>query len=557
MSFNVDAAPSVLTTTPANGATNVPPTSAISIDFSESVSFSTLAQPAPGNPSFDLICDGLPAGFTVTSVSPNDPVVLNPSDIEVAGRSCVLTVVAAQIADNDAIDPPNNMAANFTATIGFGAIANDDAYTVTPHLTLNIPTTGVQGGGTAANDILGAGAVTGFGFAPACTGTTAGAQLDAGAANGRLTLNANGSFAYEPPAGLNALTRTFCYTVTGGDTADIVFTVQNQARVWFVDAAAAASGVGTQARPFNALTGAGSFNAVAADGDGDTIYLEGAQTGGLTLRSGQRVIGGGSTLNIATFSGVAPVAGSAFPALSGSAPVITCSGVTCLTLNSSGAANTHSLRGFTIGDSGAAGTDLAGTNFGTLAVSELRLNGNGRALNLENGSFGPGSGMLGISTTASNNEGVRLEATGGPLLLGGPVSISGTTGIGWSMNNIAASTTLAVTGFNVTKTSAGAAVSITNATGLPTISLSNVTLSASNGSALVCSRGHIRRQHAHRHRRQRDRCGQRGLRRRYDLQFGHLHQHRGRRRHQPRQCHRLAGDERRVDHPERRQRDCL
>ena len=104
---------------------------------------------------------------------------------------CVATAAVAETARYE-IDPEHT-------TIGFSALAFDDAYTVTPHLTLNIPTTGVQGGGTAANDILGAGAVTGFGFAPACTGTAAGAQLDAGAANGRLTLNANGGYTWSGP----------------------------------------------------------------------------------------------------------------------------------------------------------------------------------------------------------------------------------------------------------------------------------------------------------------------------------------------------------------------
>ncbi len=292
----VDTAPSVTSTNPANGATSVNPTSPITVNFSESVNFSSLANAA--NTSFDLECPGgTPANFTVATASPASTVVLNPDDNAIAGSTCALTVVASGISDVDLIDPPDNMAANFSASFTFGAIANNDSYTVTPHLTLNIPTVGVQGGGTAANDLLGAGAVTGFGFAPACTGTAPGVQLDAGAANGRLTLNANGSFAYEPPAALAAVTRTFCYTVTGGDTANIDFTVENQARVWFVDAAAAGGGNGTQARPFNALTGAGSFNAVAADGDGDTIYIEGDHTGGLTLRAGQRMIGGGSTVN--------------------------------------------------------------------------------------------------------------------------------------------------------------------------------------------------------------------------------------------------------------------
>lgn len=468
-SFSVDQAPIVTTTAPVGGAVNQNPTGTITINFSESVTFDTVANAA--NTSFDLECPGgTPANFTVVTASPSNTVVLNPDDNAIAGQTCVLTVQDTGIADSDAIDPPNNPLADFTATIGFGAIANDDAYTVTPHLTLTIPTTGVQGGGTATNDVLGAGTITGFGFSPACTGTAPGTQLDAGAANGRFTLNANGSFAYEPPAGLNAVTRTFCYTVTGGDTANIVLTVQNQARVWFVNATAAGGGNGTQARPFNALTGAGSFDAVAVDGDGDTIYLEGDHTGGLTLRAGQRVIGGGSTSAIATFSGVTAIAGSAFPALSGTPPVITCSNVTCLALNGSGAANTHSLRGFTIGDSGATGIDIGGTNFGTLTVDDLTLTGSGTMLNLTTGTLN--GTFLDLNTNAGNGS-LTLSAVGGT----------------WSVQNLVNITGVSIGAFSIADMPAGGSVTLTGgmncSSGNGSISLTNNASPINLGSVLL------------------------------------------------------------------------
>ncbi len=308
-------------------------------------------------------------------------------------------------------------------------------------------------------------------------------QLDAGAANGRLTLNANGSFAYEPPAALAAVTRTFCYTVTGGDTANIDFTVENQARVWFVDAAAAGGGNGTQARPFNALTGAGSFNAVAADGDGDTIYIEGDHTGGLTLRAGQRMIGGGSTATIGTFSGVVPIAGSAFPAVSGSAPVITCSGVTCLVLNGSGAANTHSLRGFTIGDSGAAGTDIGGTNFGTLTVAEITLTGSGTTLNLAtstlNGTF------LGLNANAGSGS-LTLSAVGGTWSVQNQVNITGVLIGAFSIANMPAGGSVTLTG-GMNCASGNGSISLTGNSS--PINLGNVLLNTTTSMTVSGSTG--------------------------------------------------------------------
>ncbi len=481
-SFSVDQAPIVTTTAPAGGATNQNPTGTITVNFNESVVFDTVANAA--NTSFDLECPGgTPTNFTVVTASPAATVVINPEDNAIAGQTCLLTVRAAGIADNDAIDPPNNPLADFTATIGFGAIAENDTYNVTPHLTLNIPTTGTQGGGVAANDILGAGTITGFGFSPSCTGTAPGAQLNAGAANGRLTLNANGSFSYEPPAALTTVTRTFCYTVTGGDTANIEFSIQNQSRVWFVNAAAAASGDGTQARPFNALTGAGSFDDFAADGNGDTIYIEGNHTGGLTLRAGQQIIGGGSSATIETFSGVAVVAGSSFPAVSTTPPVITCSNITCLTLNNTGALNVHSLRGFTIGDSGATGTDIGGTTFGTLTVAELTLTGSGTTMNLTTGTLN--GSFLDLNANAGSGS-LTLNAVGGTWSVQNQVDLTGVTIGAFSIANMPAGGGVTLTG-GLSSTLGNGSISLTG--NASPINLGNVVLNTTTSMTVSGSSG--------------------------------------------------------------------
>ncbi|MGQ0800600.1 MAG: Ig-like domain-containing protein [Pseudomarimonas sp.] len=414
-----DAAPEVLTTTPANGATDVNPSSTITVTFSESVNFSTAANAA--NTSFDLECPaGSPADFTVTTASPATSVVLNPVDNAIAGATCSFIVRAAGITDADLIDPPNTMAADFSASFSFGALAENDAYTVTPHLTLGIGTGSPQGGGVLANDLIGGGSVTGFGFAPTCTGTAPGNQLDAGAANGRLTLNANGSFGYEPPAGVANATRTFCYTVTGGDTANIAFTIQNTELVWFVNAAAAGGGIGTQARPFQTLVAASTV-----DTANDTIYLAfnaSAYTNGISLEAGERLIGEASGSDLTTITGIVPVAGSTFPALGGSAPTITCAGLNCLTL-----ATGNTLRGFTVGDSGATGTDIVGSSFGTATVAEVSLTGNGRALNLTSGTLN--GNFLDINVSASTTTGISLASVSGTWSVTNAVDIVAPSGI--------------------------------------------------------------------------------------------------------------------------------
>src|SRR5205085_460366 len=106
-SFTTDAAPSVTTTTPANGATGVPTNTPITVNFSESVAVaaSGITLTCGGG---NLVTGGLPATnvktVTVTTVGV-------PAD-----TLCTATVLAASVSDVDANDPPDNLAANFTWT---------------------------------------------------------------------------------------------------------------------------------------------------------------------------------------------------------------------------------------------------------------------------------------------------------------------------------------------------------------------------------------------------------------------------------------------------------
>jgi hypothetical protein len=100
-----DAAPSVLNTTPANGAVNVAVDSNISITFSESVSATASA--------FSIQCPtGTPVLFT-QSASPSTTYTLDPNVNLPFSTLCTVTVVANQISDQDVNDPPDNMTANF------------------------------------------------------------------------------------------------------------------------------------------------------------------------------------------------------------------------------------------------------------------------------------------------------------------------------------------------------------------------------------------------------------------------------------------------------------
>jgi uncharacterized protein len=96
-----DAAPSVTSTTPANGATGVALDSDITIGFSENVnvtgSWFTISCASSG--AHTATVSGGPLTFT-----------LNPDADFGPGESCMVTVVATQVTDQDASDPPDTMA---------------------------------------------------------------------------------------------------------------------------------------------------------------------------------------------------------------------------------------------------------------------------------------------------------------------------------------------------------------------------------------------------------------------------------------------------------------
>jgi len=100
-----DSAPSVLNTSPANGAINIAADTNISITFSESVNATSSA--------FTIEC---PTGTSKTftqSASPANVFILDPTVDLPFSTICTVTVNANQITDQDVSDPPDQMAANF------------------------------------------------------------------------------------------------------------------------------------------------------------------------------------------------------------------------------------------------------------------------------------------------------------------------------------------------------------------------------------------------------------------------------------------------------------
>ncbi|HEY9089590.1 MAG TPA: ExeM/NucH family extracellular endonuclease [Anaerolineaceae bacterium] len=118
-----DTAPAVTGSVPANGATDVDAAADLVVNFSEDV---TLA-----DGWFSLVCS---TSGTLTGVTSGGPAsyTINPDADFAPGESCTLTVLADHVADVDVDDPPDALAADFTASFSVYLPVDTCALTITP-----------------------------------------------------------------------------------------------------------------------------------------------------------------------------------------------------------------------------------------------------------------------------------------------------------------------------------------------------------------------------------------------------------------------------------------
>lgn len=318
---------------------------------------------------------------------------------------------------NDTVDANTTFVPGSVTTT---PLARDDSYAAVGNVGINVP----AANGVSAND-----------SDPDGDTLTASAAATS-AQGGDVAMNPDGSFTYNPPAGFEG-SDSFTYSVTDGDgpadTATVNVNVSGM--VWFVNSSAAAGGDGRLTSPFNALTGAGSFDAVAADDQNDNIFLHsGGYTGGLALKSGQALIGQGSTASLETVAGLSPLPpySQPLPATGGSNPVI--GGASGISL-----ATNNLLRGVTINNS--AGTGISGSAFGTLAVADTAVDSAGQALDLDNGQLN--ASFQSISSTGSGSAGVSLtNVAANSVFSGGATTVNGAAGVGIVLGNVGSGSTL-------------------------------------------------------------------------------------------------------------------
>ncbi len=136
---NRDAAPSVQSTTPGSGQTDVATNANVSVTFTEPVAVS--------GAWFSIVCAGSGDHAAIVSGGPTS-YTLDPTSDFGSNEACTLTVFASQVSDVDTNDPPDNMSTDYAATFTTAAA-------VVGHLVISqIYGGGGNSGATLKNDFI-------------------------------------------------------------------------------------------------------------------------------------------------------------------------------------------------------------------------------------------------------------------------------------------------------------------------------------------------------------------------------------------------------------------
>jgi hypothetical protein len=272
------------------------------------------------------------------------------------------------------------------------ADAIDDSYTgIIGNVGLDVP----SGNGVLSNDLGGASTVT------QVNGVGANVGNPTATTNGTVTVQADGSFLYEPNAG-NFAADSFTYEADGLDTATVNLTFGTD-MIWFIDSTPSGAGnVGTLSDPFNSIS---AYNASTAGANQEVFIAAGSYTGPLNLNSNSVVIGEGATGTTATLLGVIePTDSRALPSVGGTAPTITSTNATGISL-----ASGNTIRGLDIGNTGT-GTGISGGAVGSLTISDVSITGTGHGIDIAT------SGTLAVSfdeISSTNGTGIDLTSVSG------------------------------------------------------------------------------------------------------------------------------------------------
>jgi adhesin/invasin len=336
--------------------------------------------------------------------------------------------------------------------------------------------------------------------------------------NGTVTLNANGTFVFNPAVGVKGtvatpVNATFQYIINNGfntpSTGTVTIPFSNDI-IWFVNNGAAACPAapcdGRLSHPFTTLAAFQAANTGGAGNpaNGDSIFIyesATAYTGPVTLRNNQRLIGQDSTSTLAALANVTVPPHSALPPMNsanGTATTITNPTATAGADNgvnlASSAGSTNHLYGLTLGN--AADVALNGNDFGTLRVAEVIINTTGQAISLTTGTIRD-SGFLSVTSSGGTNNiflsGVTTVGTFDFSTVATPGALSGATAEAFRITG-ASSGTMIYRGSIANSTNRVVSVANTGPGTCPTLTLpGNLTSSGSGTGILVsnCSAGTI------------------------------------------------------------------
>lgn len=366
---------------------------------------------------------------------------------------------------SDTIDPNTTLV---PGSVKASPIAVDDNYHTIGNVNISVP----AAQGVVAND-----SNSGFGNLSVTKVNTTSVPGTASTANGSVTMNSDGSFSYIPNVAFRGPTDSFTYTLDNGsgstDTATVTIAVNGL--IWFVDTTAAPGGDGRLSTPFNCLVGPGCFDPVAADIADDNIFVyTGLYTGGLTLLSGQKLIGQGASQSLLMITGLsAPSGNNLLPSTGGANPTITS------TANGVNLGSNNQIWGVTFGNKTGAG--ISGTNFGTLTVRDTTINGTGQALDLSTGTLD--AIFQSISSVSSSSTGITVNAAAGSMSVTGATSVTSLTGVGVNLTNNTGTFTFSA--LNITNTTQKGLLATDNSN---TITTTSGTISSTGAAAVEITR---------------------------------------------------------------------
>jgi hypothetical protein len=449
---------------------------------------SSVNEPIPAPAPEPFLVPNITATKTDAIINDDGDSKLDPGGAEKIEYTVTITnngTDATNVTFSDTIDAHTTLVGGSVQT---QPIAANDSYSVLGNVRIQVP--------DGANDLLAndidpdTGNNTGLTIS-ALAGDNSAPFSGTSAQGGNVTANTtDGSFQYNPAPGFTG-TDTFTYTVTDPtgktDTATVTLTVSGM--IWFINSGSGVNGDGRLTSPFNCYTGIGCFSNVAADDPGDNIFLyNGTYTGGNPLLLNQKLIGQGAKDSLQNIAGVSvPTFSDPLPATNSNPGNVTIStGLAAVNVINVNQGNT--LRGFTVGNVGAGGGGIVGTNFGTLAIggstagsADVAINSNGQALGLNTGAIA-NQGFTSVTSTGGASN-ILLSGVTGTLNLG-TGALSGASQNSFDINGGSVSTNYSG---GISKTSGtGAMVNVLNhATG--TLTFQTGTLNATAGTGLQFS----------------------------------------------------------------------